>query len=135
MPKWRFLLLGLFLCVFLAVPSSPALAACADDSRDPLGVGCGEESGLGNLDVRITVARIIQVALSLLGIIALVLILYSGYMWMTSAGNGEKVETAKKTLYGAVIGLAIIMSAYAIASFVIRELYNATIINRTFGQP
>ena len=83
-------------------------------------------SGLGSQDVRQTIGRIINVALSLLGVIVLVIIIYGGFLWMTAGGNDEKVSEAKKWIFGGIIGLVIILSAYAIASFVIANLVNAT---------
>lgn len=71
-------------------------------------------------------AQIIQLAISaflgLLGIIFLVLIIYSGFHWMTAGGDEEKVTLAKSTLIRAVIGLAIIIGAYAITYFVFSNL-------------
>lgn len=81
---------------------------------------------LGTRDIRETVASIINVALSLLGIVAVVIILAGGFTWMTAAGNEEKVDKAKKMIFAGIIGLAIILSAYAIARFVISSLITAT---------
>ncbi|MDO8626586.1 MAG: pilin [Candidatus Magasanikbacteria bacterium] len=85
-----------------------------------------ETSGLGAGDIRLTMARIIRVAMGLLGIVAVVIVLLGGFIWMTAGGNEEKVGEAKKFLYSGAIGLAIILSAYAIASFVITQLVYAT---------
>ncbi len=93
---------------------------------DPLGVNYGEATNLSGQDVRITVARIINVVLGILGIIVVVIILYAGFTWMTAGGNDEQVGKAKKILSAAVIGLVIVMSAYAITKFVIYNLYQAT---------
>ena len=82
--------------------------------------------GLSSADVRVTVARIIRVAMSLLGIIAVVIVLIGGFTWMTAGGNDEKVGEAKKWIFSGIIGLAIILSAYAIATFVINQLITAT---------
>ncbi|TAK05127.1 hypothetical protein EPO33_04060 [Patescibacteria group bacterium] len=82
--------------------------------------------GLGTQDVRVTIARIINVFMGLLGIIAVVIILYGGFIWMTAAGNEERVDKARKMIVAGVIGLAIILSAYAIARFVVNSLVNAT---------
>lgn len=64
--------------------------------------------------------------MSLLGIVAVVIVLIGGFTWMTAGGDEEKVGTAKKYIYSGVIGLAIILSAYAIANFVITQLVSAT---------
>ena len=91
-----------------------------------LGIDYGTSTGLGTKDIRTTVADIINVALGLLGIVAVVIVLAGGFTWMTAAGNEEKVDKAKKMIFAGIIGLAIILSAYAIARFVITSLITAT---------
>lgn len=81
---------------------------------------------LPSTDIRLIVARVIRAALGLLGIVALVIILYAGYVIMTSGGNEEKVSDGKKILTNAVIGIAIILSALAITQFIINRLSDAT---------
>lgn len=54
-----------------------------------------------------------------IGIVMLVMILSSGAAFMTSAGDEEKIKGAKRTLYNAVIGLIIILSAYSIVTYVV----------------
>lgn len=96
-------------------------------TADDLGLQpIGEELGMPATDIRVIAARIIRTALGFLGIVALVLILYGGFVWMTAGGNEENIQKAKKILVNAAIGLIIILSAYAIASFVIRALTQAT---------
>jgi hypothetical protein len=77
-------------------------------------------------DIRMVVVDIIKKILGLLGVIALVIILYAGFKWMTSAGNEETITSAKKTLIAGLIGLAIILFSYAIATFVIKYLSAAS---------
>lgn len=93
---------------------------------DAFGLEYGEETGLGNQDIRVTIANIIRLALGLLGIIALVLVIYGGVRYMTAGGDDQKVTEARKILVNAAIGLAIIMSAYAIVTFIISQLSTAT---------
>lgn len=73
------------------------------------------------------IGRIINVMLSVLGVIFFVLLIYGGFLWMTSAGNDEKVKKAKTLITDAVIGLIVILAAYAISSFVITSLVEATL--------
>ncbi len=89
------------------------------------GINYGTATGLSTRDVREVVARIINVAMGLLGIVAVVIILAGGFIWMTAAGNEEKVEKAKKLIFSGIIGLAIILTSFAIAQFVIRSLVTA----------
>ncbi|HYE59796.1 MAG TPA: pilin [Candidatus Kapabacteria bacterium] len=93
-----------------------------------------ESTVLTNTDIRVVIAKIISAVLGLLGIIMLGLVLYAGFTWMTAGGNEEKIAQAKKTLINAVIGLAIIMSAFAIVQFVINALSQATGSGRPGGQ-
>lgn len=85
-----------------------------------------ENLGLANQDLKVTVARLINVAMGLLGIVAVVIILIGGFKWMTSGGDEEKAGDARKLIFAGVIGLAIILSAFAIAKFVIDALLTAT---------
>ena len=89
------------------------------------GLQYGTFTGLGTQDIRITVMRIIQIALGLVGIIALVLVIYAGFIWTTSMGNPERIETAKKIMTNAAIGLVIIFLSFSIVSFVIGLLQDA----------
>lgn len=98
------------------------------------GLEYGTSSGLGQSDVRDTVGQIIRVALSLLGIVALVIILAGGFKWMTAGGNEEKVAEARKMIFSGIIGLAIILSAFAIARFVLNQLAIATGTQAGAGQ-
>ena len=57
-----------------------------------------------------------------LGTVFLGFAIYGGVTWMTAAGNKERIENARKIIFSALIGLALLMSAYAIASFVTSSL-------------
>ena len=85
------------------------------------------ELALGtNTNLNAAIAKIINVALSLLGIVAVVIILIGGFKYMTAGGNDEKTAEARKLIFSGIIGLAIILSAFAIAKFVLGSLSQAT---------
>ncbi|MFA6410807.1 MAG: pilin [Candidatus Buchananbacteria bacterium] len=86
------------------------------------GLSYGTATGLSTQDIRITIMKIIRIFLGLVGFITIILIIYAGYTWMTSAGNAEKIDQAKRILRNAVIGLLIIFSAFSIVSFIIGVL-------------
>ncbi|MFH0818767.1 MAG: hypothetical protein V1898_02115 [Patescibacteria group bacterium] len=83
-------------------------------------------TGLGNTEPSLIVARIINTALSILGTVALALVFYAGFIWMYARGNEEEITKAKNILQGAFIGLAIIMASYGISYFI---FYNLTRIS------
>jgi len=85
------------------------------------GTGLGSESGkLASLDT--TIAMIVKAALSLVGTIFLIFTIYAGILWMTAQGNEEQVGKATGIIKASVIGLFIVMSAYAITVFVTSRL-------------
>lgn len=129
------MLFGLVLApaVALANPVDGANEDAPAPSKDVFGVGYvegqpgkGEGIALGSEDLRTTAARIINVALGLLGIIAVVIVLIGGFEWMTAGGSEEKVGEARKRIFAGIIGIAIILSAWAITRFVLDNLKTAT---------
>jgi hypothetical protein len=86
----------------------------------------GNSTALAGGDVRQTAARLINVALGFLAIIAVIIVLIGGFQYMLSGGDTTKTENARKLIVSGIIGLAIILSAWAITSFVISRLVTAT---------
>ena len=146
---WKVSLLALsfFAALFFAAPSfvfatpgnacSPSLPcgfgeACdAGTGKCVMNFGMTEiQSGLGGSlgqkPLIETITSLINVALGLLGGIAVVIILIGGFKWMTAGGNEDKVAESRKMIFAGIIGLAIILSAWAIAKFVITSLSQAT---------
>ncbi len=105
---------------------APLPANALLDANKDLGLDKAVDTGLGNQDIRTTISKVIKTAMSLLGIVAVVIVLIGGFKWMTAGGNDEQVGEAKKWIFSGVIGLAIILSAYALASFIINQLVTAT---------
>ena len=73
----------------------------------------------GTISPATVVGDIIQIFLSLLGAIFIILMLYGGYTWMMARGNAEEVTKAIDLIKNAIIGLVIVMAAYAISYFVL----------------
>jgi hypothetical protein len=127
MKKFSKHLVSLAILSFLVLPlfTMPALA----QSGDTFGinsVNTGINGSLnGNADPRTLIGRIINLALSFLGVIAVGIILLGGFKWMTAGGNEEKTTEAKQLLGAGVIGLIIILASWAIATFIINSLNTA----------
>jgi hypothetical protein len=54
--------------------------------------------------------------------------IYAGILWMTAQGNDQKVEKAKQMITEAIVGLIIVVAAYAIAYFVINYFGNTSVV-------
>ncbi len=76
-------------------------------------------SGLPNQDTGTTQENIVNKVLFYLGIIAVVMIIVSGARMALSGGNPSAVTKAKQMLIYSLIGLAIVILAYAIVNFVL----------------
>lgn len=100
--------------------------AYAASAQVNTGIEFGSQTGLSNQDIRITIARVIRIILGFLGIIAVGLVMYAGFLWMTARGNEERIDGAKKILRNGVIGLAIILASFGIVSFILSQLLQAT---------
>lgn len=109
------------------------LPALAEDlnpwGNDSLKDNLQTTTGLGDRDPRDIAASVIRVILGFLGIVAVVIILLGGFKWMTAGGNEDKVGEAKKLITAGIIGLVIIVAAFAIATFVLNSLISATTEN------
>ncbi|MCC7357563.1 hypothetical protein IT408_03605 [Candidatus Uhrbacteria bacterium] len=70
------------------------------------------------------IGQIINIILSLLGMVFLILVLYAGFLWMTAAGDEKGVTKAKEILRQAIIGLIVIVAGFAISNFVLGNLVN-----------
>lgn len=68
------------------------------------------------------IGNVIKSALSLLGVVFFLLVLYGGVKWMKARGNSQEVEKAKEVITDAVIGLVVIVAAYALTAFVFNVL-------------
>lgn len=71
-----------------------------------------------NTDINATIGTIIKTALSFLGVIFIMLIIYAGYLWMTARGEEAQITKAKDILTQSIIGLVIVVLAYTISGFV-----------------
>lgn len=89
--------------------------------------------GTGGTDIRVFIVNIVRFFLTFVGIIAVIMIMYGGFIWMTSAGDASKVDRAKRILISASIGLIITLSAFAIVTFVINTTSGALTETCEFG--
>jgi len=80
------------------------------------------QAGVTQGDPGVLVGGIIAAVLTMVGIIFLALMVYAGILWMTARGKDDQVERAREIIIASVIGLFIVVSAYAITAFVTGRL-------------
>lgn len=123
--RCRFLALAVFTFGFFMF--APVFSAHAQTPAVENVQTVATQAGIaGGTDLITIIGRIINILLGLLGIILLSLLIYAGYLYMTSGGDPEKVAKAKNYIRNAIIGLIIIASSFAIANFVLSQLAGIT---------
>lgn len=80
---------------------------------------------LGNVSVPQLLGRVINTFLGISGSVALVMFVYGGFLWLTSAGNAERIQQGKNAIVWATLGLMMIFGAYAIVNFVLGAILSA----------
>lgn len=122
------LLLGSFL-LLTPVKAETAAAVTSETSQTGIKSSFSSEGKLGSFAKNIGynqepqtpeyyVGLIINIVFSLLGVIALALLIFNGFKWMTAQGNENQVKEASSGLTSSFLGLLIILASYAIAFFI-----------------
>ena len=113
--------------VFLMTPVNKVNAGLWEEQEGIEEIGSEAFGEVGDpTDPREIIAEIIKIFLTFLALIFLILIISAGYKWMTSQGNEDKIKEAKSQLTNAIIGIIIVLSAYAITTFVIECMLKIT---------
>lgn len=77
---------------------------------------------LGTTNAPQLIGRIIKAALGVVGSVALLMFIYGGFMWLTSAGSPDRITKGKNVIVWAVIGLVVIFLSYTMVNFVINKV-------------
>jgi uncharacterized membrane protein len=126
--------------VLFVLPLAPA-GLVAADSADIQAASC---SGSKNLEITSTpntaacknignggttasnIAReVVDVLSAVTGIVAVIMIIYAGFRYVSSGGSDEAVKGAKNTIIYAIVGLVIVAFAQIIVHFVLAKTHNA----------
>lgn len=125
------------IALLIGLQSIPVLAQSYSFKEDS-GVGqTAKEAGYdtNKPEIETRISQLINIVLSVLGVLFLILIIYGGVIWMTAAGNEEKAKKAKELITEAVIGLIIVLAAYAITFFVVNRLIGPSLSNNPSALP
>lgn len=129
----------LFSCFAFAVPAttnaanlSDAFKTTEDGNNDPLDAAAstaGYDTSNANTKINTILASVIKTVLSLLGVMFLGLMIYGGFLWMTAKGNESQVEKSRNLITAAMIGLGIVVGAYAITFFILSRITTGVLLN------
>lgn len=118
----------IILACMLLFQFTGAAALAADNFNNGLETA-GQEAGFddpdaahlseGGKNVEESIGKVIQIILSLVGVLFLLLMIYGGFLWMNARGNEQEAARALETIRSAIIGLIITIGAYAITRFIL----------------
>jgi heme/copper-type cytochrome/quinol oxidase subunit 2 len=81
--------------------------------------GCVTPEGVATIQcISAVFQNLIQAALLFAGVVALFLIIHSGFKFVTSSGDPKKVEEARETMTYAITGLIIVLLAFFIINYI-----------------
>ena len=78
------------------------------------GYNITESSNGGSIENMI--GAIIRIVISILGVLFIIIAFFAANKWMTANGNEEEVKKAQSMLKNAIIGLIVILAAYALSN-------------------
>lgn len=117
----RSVIVGSIALVAMVVIIQPAIAQTTFSIES-----VGGQLGLGDADLRDTTLNVLRWILGIMALVAVAMIIFSGIIAATSSDE-DRAATAKRVIAGAVIGLIVILLAWAIVIFVTRTTSNVTV--------
>lgn len=77
---------------------------------------------LGETDVRLIIARVIEGVLGFTGSLALLAFVYGGFLWITAMGQPKRIEKGKEIFVWAILGIIMISSAYVVVNAIFQAV-------------
>ncbi len=73
-------------------------------------------------DMMTIIKNLLNTTFGVVGVIAVVMMIIGGFYYLTSQGSPERVQKGKNTILYGIVGLIIVLSAFAIVNFVLSSL-------------
>jgi len=118
----RKIIIALILISIAVLPQAALALTATTEAPVTGGSGFTFEPPLGRLTIQDVIGRIIYAILGIVGSIALLMFIIGGVMWMTAAGDSEKITKAKNILIWSILGLVVIFAAFGITRFVLTAI-------------
>ena len=100
-----------------------ALPSVALAQRGPF--GGDEQVNVPRAGLREATVRVLNFALTFVGLIAVAMLIYGGFRYLTSAGNEETTKQAKRIILYAIIGIVVILLSAVIVNFLVGSVPQA----------
>lgn len=121
MKKIGMILMGMLMMAGLVMPmvGEPAYAVTSEicngpfDDEQKAAAGCGTQKDAGAV-----ASAVIEVALGFIGVVAVCVVIYGGFLFLMSSGDAGRVKKGQDAIKYGLIGLVVAILAYAIVKFV-----------------
>ena len=117
----RFFILLMVFVLFCAIVAMAPNALALDtitNLKTTANTGFGNDYIGKQNDPSTIIGKVVGAGLAFIGVLFLILMIYGGFTWMLARGNEQEVTRAEDLIYSAVIGLVIVLAAYAITAYV-----------------
>ena len=119
MKKLKVIALSLMLTTLMF---APVLAQGNLNNASSLLKRSSGQAGVQQESPDVIVGTVINTFLTTVGLIFLLLMIYAGYLWMTARGEEAQVDKAKKIISNSLIGIVVVLSAFAITTLITSRL-------------
>ncbi|PIZ95792.1 MAG: hypothetical protein COX80_03610 [Candidatus Magasanikbacteria bacterium CG_4_10_14_0_2_um_filter_33_14] len=119
----KFLVTILFVGISLFSVSNVYAKKTLNDADSALDT-VSQKTGIDQKDFSAVTGNVVNMIFIFVGLIFFALMVYAGLRWMTARDQADKVEKARNTMIAAVIGLIIVVAAYAITNFLQTKIIN-----------
>ncbi len=116
----KFILFSILLLNLAIIPSFVLAATCPPGTKE--GTVCLDNPLGKKITTTEIIGTIIKGALTVIGSLTLLMLVWGGFQWLTSAGNTEKVSQGTNTMIWAVIGVVIVFASYLMVETLLRVL-------------
>lgn len=130
---WFAVLVGIFLAGLVWMTPSASAQEGTNVRTGPLLIQCDTELVNGEFtnpcgidDFLNQFVVLAQWGLSIVAVLAVLMIVYGGFQWITAGGRPSKVEDGKRVVQGTIIGVIISLMAYVIVNFVVSAITGTT---------
>lgn len=122
MNKLKLILAGLLVVPTVALAVAPAASAEGDFTLTG-GVNSAKGDGVNEntADPQALVKQFVNIFLFAVGALSVIMLIWGGIRYTTSAGDSNKVQAAKSTVLYAIVGLVVAILAYAIVNMVMSK--------------
>lgn len=97
--------------------------SCTELTGKPDGIVNSADSGKGDFkDIGLIMLAVVEMLLTLAGILAVVYVTIGGFKYVTAQGNPEGITKAKNTIVNALIGIVLAIFSAQIIGFIARTL-------------